>query len=90
MAHGALAARGPSPVVASGGYSLVVVCRLLAAVASLVADHRLYSVQASQVAAHDLSCPVACGILVPGLGIEPVSPVLAGGFLTSGPQGKSQ
>ena len=43
-----------------------------------------------KVAAHDLSCPAACGILVPGLGIEPVSPVLAGGFLTTGPPGKSQ
>ena len=85
-----VAARGPSLVVASGGYSLVVVCRLLVAVASLVADHRLHSVQASEVEAHDLSCPAACGILVPGLGIEPVSPVLAGGFLTTGPPGKSQ
>ena len=58
-------------------------------VAPLASEHEVYSVQASQAAAHDLSCPVACGILVPGLGIEPVSPVLAGGFLTSGPQGKS-
>ena len=43
-----------------------------------------------KVAAHDLSRPEACGILVPGLGIEPVSPVLAGGFLTTLPPGKSQ
>ena len=32
-----------------------------------------------------LSCSVARGILVPGLGIEPVSPALAGRFLTAGP-----
>ena len=34
---------------------------------------------------HGLSCPVACGP-----GIEPVSPALAGGFLTTGPPGKSE
>ena len=36
-----------------------------------------------------LSCPAACGILVPRPGIEPVSPALEGGFLTTGPPGKS-
>ena len=34
-------------------------------------------------------CPVACGILVPGPGVEPMSPAPAGGFLTTGPPGKS-
>ena len=34
-------------------------------------------------------CPTACGILVPGPGIEPVSPALTGRFLTIGPRGKS-
>ena len=38
---------------------------------------------------HGLSCPVACGILVPQPGIKPVSPALEGGFLTTGPPGKS-
>ena len=38
---------------------------------------------------HGLSCPKACGILIPGPGIEPVSPALVGGFLTTGPPGKS-
>jgi len=33
---------------------------------------------------------VACGILVPQPGIEPVSLVLQGRFLTTGPPGKSQ
>ena len=32
---------------------------------------------------------MACGILVSQAGIEPVSPVLEGGFLTTGPPGKS-
>ena len=36
-----------------------------------------------------LSCPLAYGILVPWSGIELVSPALEGGFLTTGPPGKS-
>ena len=43
----------------------------------------------SVVAACRLSCPVACGILVPRPGIKPMSPALEGGFLTTGPPGKS-
>ena len=39
--------------------------------------------------AHRLSCPTACGILVPRPGIEPASPPLEGGFFTTGPPGKS-
>ena len=45
--------------------------------------------------AHGLSCS-ACGIFLdqgmwdlPGPGLEPVSPALAGGFLTTVPPGKS-
>ena len=41
------------------------------------------------VVAWGLSCPKACGILVPGTGIEPVSPALEGEFLTTGPPGRS-
>ena len=37
--------------------------------------------------AHGLSCSAACGNL-PGPGLEPVSPALAGGFLTTVPPGK--
>ena len=43
----------------------------------------------SLVEAHRLSCPMACGILVPQPGIEPASPALEGVFLTTGPPGKS-
>ena len=42
----------------------------------------------SVVVAHGLSCPAAMWDL-PGPGIEPVSPALAGRFLTTGPPGKS-
>ena len=44
----------------------------------------------SLVVAHGLSCSVACGILVPGPGVEPASPALQDGFVTTGPSGKSQ
>ena len=43
----------------------------------------------SVVVACRLSCPVACGILVPQPGIEPTSSALEGGFFTIGPRGKS-
>ena len=73
----------------SRGYSLVKAPGLLFVVASLVAEHRFQGSEAS-VAASGLSCTVACGVLVPRPGIEPVSPELAGGFSTTGPPGKSQ
>ena len=47
---------------------------LLIAMASLVAERRLYSAQTSVVAAYGLSCPTACGILVSRPRIEPVPP----------------
>ena len=43
----------------------------------------------SVVGACGLSCPVTCGILVPRPGMEPTCPLLEGGFLTTGPPGKS-
>ena len=46
----------------SRGYSLVAVPRLLSAVASLVAEHRLQSV-GSAVVVQGLSCSMACGNL---------------------------
>ena len=41
------------------------------------------------VAAHGLSYSEAHGVLVPRPGIDPESPALQGGFLTTGPPGKS-
>ena len=75
---------GLSLAVTSGGYSLVKVPRLLIVVASLV------GLSGFSHCSSGLSCTVACGILVPRPGIEPVSPELAGGFSTTGPPGKSQ
>ena len=48
----------------SGGYSLVAVCGLLIAAASLVAEHRLQGIEASVVVVPGLSCPEACGIFL--------------------------
>ena len=39
----------------------------------------------SLIAALRLPCPMACGILVPRLGIETTTPALEGRFLTTGP-----
>ena len=47
-------------VLASGGYSLVAVCRVLIMVASLAAEHGLSGALASVVVEHRLSCPMAC------------------------------
>ena len=49
----------------------------------ILAELGLCSTQAS------FSCLVICGILVPQPGIDPVSTALQGGFLTTGPPGKS-
>ena len=63
------------------GFSLVSVLQLLTAVASLVPEHRLQS-SGSVVVTHQLSCSE-------GWGIKLESPALAGGFLCTGPPGKS-
>ena len=47
----------------------------------------LQNMWASVVWVHGLSCPLACGILVPRPDTEPVSLALQGGFLTTGQQG---
>ena len=74
-----VAARELSLVAASRGYSLVAAYRLRIAMASLVAEHRLrvftrYSARAS--------LPRSMWNL-PRSGIEPVSPALAGRFLST-------
>ena len=62
-----------SLVVASRGFSLVAVLRLLMSESA-----------GSVVGAHRLSCSMACGP-----GIEPISPALAGRLSTTEPPGKS-
>ena len=54
---------------------------------SLVVEHG-YGVWVSAFVVHWFSCPTACGIFS-RLWIKPMSPALAGGFLTTGPRGKS-
>ena len=51
----------------------------------IVVTHRLCVVACALLVVEcELSCPEACGILVPPAGIEPMSPELEGGFLTTG------
>ena len=78
-----MAVCGLSLVVASRGYSLVAACGLL-----LLRSMRLYSV-GSVVVVHGLSHPTACGIFPDLESFEPLSPELAGWFLTTEPPGKS-
>ena len=49
----------------------------------------VFNMGASLVAIHELTGPLACEILVPQPGIEPVSPALQGRFVTAGPPGKT-
>ena len=65
-----IAAYGLSLVAVSRDYSLVMVHRLLIAVANLVAEHRLLGARASVVAAHRLSCSLSCRIF-PDTGLNP-------------------
>ena len=83
-----IAAHGLFLVVASRGYSLVGMCGLLIAVASLVSEQRLQGPQASVVVAHGLS---SFGGMwnPPGPRIEPMSSALAGRLLTTGPPEKA-
>ena len=89
-----LAACRLAPVAERGSYCQLVVCRLLTAGASLVAEPGLWSPQASVVAAHGLS---SCGPRayfpqgmwhLPRPGVDLVSPTLQDSFLTTGPPGK--
>ena len=81
-----LAAPRLSLVAVSRGCSLGWLRGLLIAVASLAVAPRLQSA-GSVVVVHGLSCSTW---YLPGPGIKPMSPVLAGRFLTTGPPGKSQ
>ena len=70
------------------GLLLVAACRLLVAVASLVAEHRPRRAGSVPVV-HGLGCREARGVLVPRPGMEHVPPALASRFFTTGPLGKS-
>ena len=48
----------------------------------------IYLVCPVSVVVHGLSCPLACGILVPQRGIKPASSTLEGAFSITGPPGK--
>ena len=80
--------RGLSAVVSSGGCPSLQhrgsPCRGSSCLGARAPGHA-----GSAVVAHRLSCSMARGILVPGPGMEPVSPELAGRFLTLGPPEKS-
>ena len=80
------AVQGLSLVGASGA-TLLVVHRLLIAVASLVAEPRLQGSRASVVVVYRLRCCLPRGIFS---NTEHVFPALAGRFLTSAPPGKSK
>ena len=53
-----------SLVMESKDYSLIAVCWLLIAVASLLVEHGLQGALASVVVVHRLSCPETCGIFL--------------------------
>ena len=74
--------KGFSLAEVSRGSSLAGICRFLVVVASLVMGHRLQST-GSIIGPTGLVAP-GCGDL-PGTGIEPTSPALAGGFFPTEP-----
>ena len=69
-------------VVMSGGLFFIAVCELLVVVASLISGHWL-----SNCGAWAWLLPVVWDL--PGPGIEPMSPALAGGLPIPEPPGKS-
>ena len=77
------------------GLLFIVVRGLLIVVASRVVEHRALVVWASVVVACGLSSRGSQAQLLYGMcdlprpGLKPVSPALAGGFLTTAPPGKS-
>ena len=76
------------------GYSLVAACRNLTEVVSLVAEHGLLSVRASVSVTLGLGSGAWPQLSLgrwnlPGPGIKPMSPALAGRFLSTVPPGKS-
>ena len=93
-------AQGLSLVAESGGYCLVTGHRLLTVAASLVVEHDFRHTSFSGCGLQALerglnSCGAQAQLLhgtwnLPVPGIKPVSPALAGGFLSTAPPGKSK
>ena len=89
-----------SLIMVSGGYSLVAVHRLLAAVAALIAEHGLQDTRAQQLRLLRSRAPAqplwrTAQLLrgmwdLPRSRTEPVSPALAGRFFTTEPPEKPQ
>ena len=80
---------GFSLVVVSGSYSLVLVCGLLVAVPSLVAERGLSGCHARALEYRLSSHGVGAWLRdLSASGIEPKSPALAGGFLSTVSPGK--
>ena len=86
---GLVAMHGHSLVAVSGGYTLAAVSRLLwsQSTGSRVCGLQQLQHVDSVAVAHGLSCPHSMWDL-PRPGIKPVSPALAGGFLTARPPEK--
>ena len=74
-------------VVARGIFAAA--CRLSRGAGSRVRRLSSCGTRAPQLWCAGLVAPRHVGILVPQPGIEPVSPALEGGFLTTGPPGRS-
>ena len=70
---------------------LVVACRIFTAVCEHLSSYGAQAPECmgSVLASSGLSCPLACGILVPQPGIEPPCAALEGRFLITGSPGKS-
>lgn len=69
--------------IAAHWLSLIAVCGILVAVASLIAEHGLQQLQRVDSAVVVLGLSFSCSMAL-GPWIELVSPVLEGGFLTTG------
>ena len=89
LLHQSLSRCGEGRLLFVAGHRLLIAAafslqsRALGVRASVVVECRLRSLWCT-----DSGAPEVCGNL-PGPGIEPASPALAGGFLTTGPPGES-
>ena len=87
-----IAVRGLSLVIACRGFSLAAVCGLLIAVASHRSDFSVRSTNSRRAGSGlVVQTQLSRGMWnLPRPGIKPMSPALVGGFLTTGPSGRSR